>query len=276
MRLLPGFIPPSRDYASLEASIQAHPFAKTVLGNDASGRPVYLLTYGARHLPTFFLSCCLHGSEKNAAELGVEFARHWAEDPAPEFAWLRANLRCAIIPCASPYGFDTPSYANPNGINLNRNFDNNWDTYVEGPSNMKGSAPFSEIETRFVRDVVLDEKPLLAVDVHTNVGVMGMDVGKVYRRYRRVLQPIYDTLRARMPSEEFLEYSVGTSPSATGWFGRQTSRHGIPTIPSILEPDERATNVRNGMSFAMSALYCMGVQASRYMAGGPMGQLLIG
>lgn len=274
MRLLRGFTPPVRSYAALTAAIEAHPFASQTIGNDTSGRAVYLMTHGARSLPTFFLSCCLHGSEKNAAELGLEFARRWAQDAGPEFAWLRANFRCAIIPCASPYGFDTPAYGNPNGINLNRNFDNNWEAYVEGPSNMKGSAPFSEVETQMVRDIFLDEKPLLAVDVHTNSGVMGMDVGKVYRRYRRVLQPVYDTLQAMMPTETFLEYSVGTSPSATGWYGKQMARQGLPTIPSILEPDERPANIRNGMSFGLTALYLMGRQARRYLAGDPLCQFL--
>jgi hypothetical protein len=58
----------------------------------------------------------------------------------------------------------------PDGVDLNRNWDHRW---AEDPStdpasrNYKGPHPFSEPETRAIRDLVLREMPVLVLDMHS-------------------------------------------------------------------------------------------------------------
>eukprot|EP00437_Effrenium_voratum_P041411 CAMPEP_0181460734 /NCGR_PEP_ID=MMETSP1110-20121109/33498_1 /TAXON_ID=174948 /ORGANISM="Symbiodinium sp., Strain CCMP421" /LENGTH=354 /DNA_ID=CAMNT_0023585303 /DNA_START=80 /DNA_END=1141 /DNA_ORIENTATION=- len=59
--------------------------------------------------------------------------------------------------------------ANPNGVDLNRNWDEKWDL-GSGPDH--GPKPFSEPETQVVRDMIVDFKPTTFLSVHS--GTLGL------------------------------------------------------------------------------------------------------
>ncbi len=60
------------------------------------------------------------------------------------------------------------------GVDLNRNWDWNWDAYdEEDPSSLKykGPYPFSEPEIMAVRDFILEQRPVVVVDYHSPVTI---------------------------------------------------------------------------------------------------------
>lgn len=266
-RRTPGFTPVKRTYAALEAAILAHPFGSQLAGLDATGRNVYVLSYGDASLPVCFITFGIHASEWQAVEMGMEFLRRWAEDASPEFRWLRTHFRCVSIPCVCPSGYEFGTYKNANGVNLNRNFDKNWSDpiYDVDPSNAnyRGTAPFSEPETQIIRDTVYAVDPLIAVDCHTTTGDGGIDTGKIYVKYRWQLTDAFRSLRAAYPELTHMEWSTGNSPTTVGFFGAQTSRNGLPVIPSLLETNANSPEV--GMSYGMTALYLMARKAHDYV-----------
>ena len=65
--------------------------------------------------------------------------------------YLRFNVEFIIVPLQNPWGFDNHSRYNSNGVDLNRNYDLGW---ASETSAHKGTAPFSENETQYMRDLI--------------------------------------------------------------------------------------------------------------------------
>lgn len=62
---------------------------------------------------------------------------------------------------------------NPNGVDLNRNWDEKWDLGTEHSAEQShGKRPFSEPETQLVRDLISDFKPTTFLSVHS--GTLGL------------------------------------------------------------------------------------------------------
>lgn len=123
-------------------------FTKETLGTSQDGAfTLYGYRYGNFSKPTIWIDSNIHGSEWWTAYycldaikeiVGLEFYdKLVAKKVRDEFSWY-------YIPSVNPYGFEKNTYTNSRLVNLNRNFDNSWDTYVgnepgEG-NNYKGSA----------------------------------------------------------------------------------------------------------------------------------------
>lgn len=84
---------------------------------------------------------------------------------------LLKDTRHIIVPCANPdgllYGYTKDGYGrcNSEGIDLNRDFDYNW-AKIDNPRWRTGEAPFSAVESRALRDLVLRERPDIVFDFH--------------------------------------------------------------------------------------------------------------
>lgn len=63
--------------------------------------------------------------------------------------YLRTSVNLIIVPVVTPSAYDDDTRRKRNGVNINRNFDNDWVRTGES-----GSSPFSEPESRAVRKVV--------------------------------------------------------------------------------------------------------------------------
>lgn len=62
---------------------------------------------------------------------------------------------------------------NPNGVDLNRNWDEKWDLGTANSAEQShGKSPFSEPETQLVRDLISDFKPATFLSVHS--GTLGL------------------------------------------------------------------------------------------------------
>jgi len=166
-------------------------------GTSAVGDyPLYVLSIGDPAKPAIMLEAELHGRhEWKGTHLLLEYLRRLPQlNPG-----LLDRYRIIAVPMANPYGYFHGVYhngraysdgVNPRfaGVNLNRQFPYHWrecpslapgfwekDLYkaFRAPDFYagKGPAPFSEPETRLLRDLVLAEKPAAYICLH----VMGVN-----------------------------------------------------------------------------------------------------
>lgn len=175
-------------YANLKAE-------KNTLGKDASGKDIneYVFSVGDYNSgtvrgnkdnvqkPKFLILSGIHGDER-AAVFAVEkfFEDFVAGLNLPSY--FKEGAIFKVIPVANPYGFDNKTHLNKNGVNLNRNFDYQWDKNNEdGVLNTHiGSSAASEAETKVIAQWLNDNKDAIAfVEVHCSgmpdeyVGIIG-------------------------------------------------------------------------------------------------------
>lgn len=155
---------------------------KRVLGKDQGGTfdiPVYVIKNAS--VPTtkvsdkkfkVLLIGGIHGSEKPSVlalyNMAHDIVNEYDKDAFLE--WLHYEAEVHIIPIANPHGFNANGRSNSRQVDLNRNFDHNWEKGDADTSNQRyrGEAPFSEAETRLLRDYVEEIKPRLIIDFHSH------------------------------------------------------------------------------------------------------------
>lgn len=124
----------------------------------------------------------MHGNEGNTGNM----LNSW-------ISYIRANQKdigtdrtFIIVPFANPDGRSSNNRFNANNVDLNRNFDlPDWQalTYWQNRSYPTGggSAPFSEPESRALRDLVLSENPSLSISYHSNANlVLGDGIAQAF------------------------------------------------------------------------------------------------
>lgn len=145
------------------------------IGTSVHGRPItaYYFGVGAKKI---LLAGAMHGSESNTRTLLL----NWV-------SYLRANQNLIpkdrtfiIVPNSNPDGVVKNDRFNAHRVDLNRNWDTpTWqkDTYwtygkVVGGG---GRKPFSEPETRALRDLINRENPRVTISYHSAAGVIISD-----------------------------------------------------------------------------------------------------
>src|SRR5699024_1051699 len=144
-------------------------FSKTVMGKDESGTydvikvsasPDRVLGSKKPLIKIIFITG-IHGGEKSSMfsvyYLFKSISEKWKENEALEY--LRWNVHFEFIICASPWGFDNGSGRhNVNGVDINRNFEEAWVESTEGDKDYGGTEPFSEAETRHIKELIDNNK----------------------------------------------------------------------------------------------------------------------
>lgn len=110
----------------------------------------------------FLIQGGLHGNELLASDFVAWLAKRFANGESLLNTLNNGNISIDFVPYANPDGTIQFTRYNSNQINLNRNFDVLWGVTRENP----GPSPFSENETRAIRDLVLSRDYTAAVDVH--------------------------------------------------------------------------------------------------------------
>lgn len=121
---------------------------------------------------TIYIGAGVHASEM-AAKLGLAricqlVCEEWASHV--QLTYMRKNVRMVIIPFINPWGHERKTMVNSNGsantanssigVNCNRNYDGFWGQIImSGGADHNGAAPFSENETKWVRDTILHYGP---------------------------------------------------------------------------------------------------------------------
>lgn len=138
--------------------------------NQASVGGIY------EQIPTVFVVCGQHGYEKASVFSLYYLAKHMISDTEhPVLSYLRNHCRIVCVPIANPSGFNTKTYKNSAGVNLNRNWDtDNWgeQTGADDPTSedYAGTAPFDQPETLAISTAFnsIKDSVCLALDYHTN------------------------------------------------------------------------------------------------------------
>jgi hypothetical protein len=162
----------------------------TVIGTSVQGRAIQAYTYGHGETQLMFVGGVHGGYEWNSVILAYDFMDYLETNPAA----IPRNLAITVIPAANPDGVykvvgkegrftvadmpakkdESPGRFNANGVDLNRNFDCKWQPKGTWKSRIvsAGTAPFSEPESRAIRDFVLENHPVAAIFWHSQANAV--------------------------------------------------------------------------------------------------------
>lgn len=147
-----------------------------------------------------------------------------------------------FIPALNPDGLALETRTNANGIDINRNFPtDNW-TKSEQNRYFGGDFPASEIETRFVIEVVEKYAPKLIITLHTPFKIVNFDGNAQEISYK--IGKIFG-----YPTEASIGYPT---PGSFGtWAGVE---RGIPTITIEMDEENPQENLIEPFNTMISAL----------------------
>lgn len=157
---------------------------------------------------------CFHGDEPQGARI---INRYLLKYP---------DTNILFIPCLNEYGYEHNVRTNENGVDLNRNFPTkNW-IYGDIGDFYGGFSPASEVQTKFVIEVVKKYNPQLIVTLHAPYCIVNYDgdAADIAEDISEIIgYPVQKSIGYETPG------SFGT------WAGIENN---IPTI--TLELDEKA------------------------------------
>jgi protein MpaA len=128
------------------------------IGHSVEGRPLELWSDPAGPNGTLIIGG-IHGDEPGSIDLVREFAPP-GSNPV------------ALLPLANPDGFVRASRYNARRVDINRNAGFHWRTDSEEPA---GDAPWSEPETRALRDFILSWRPAKIIALLWALGEIDAD-----------------------------------------------------------------------------------------------------
>jgi len=160
-----------------------------VIGKSVQGRAITEYTYGTGPTHLLLVGGMHGGYEWNAVLLAYQVMDYLKANPSA----VPANLSVTIIPSLNPDGVfkvtgkegvfaaadvspdaavDAAGRFNADTVDLNRNFDCNWQATSTWQNRIEsaGTAPFSEPESAALRDFVATDKPVAAVFWHSASG----------------------------------------------------------------------------------------------------------
>lgn len=189
---------------------------KTAQGNSIS------LYKNEKHNFVLVLAC-MHGDEPQGEYLIKEYLN------------FKPNTKLMFVPCVNPDGVVSKTRVNSNGVDINRNFPTkNWEL-TEKNEFFGGEKPMSEIETKFLVDVIEQNKPNLILTLHAPFKVVNYD-GDAQEVAEKVSEII------GYPVEASIGYPT---PGSFGtWAGIE---HEIPTITLELDEEIDVNELREPM-----------------------------
>lgn len=186
-------------YAMWDDLIADHPAQLTTvdLGADQSGafqiRKITLTpTEGFQRRARYLVIANVHGHEPNGdakapAVVLFELVKAMLERRTQHTGLqaLYAGAVLDIIPVGNPWGYDNDNRRNSRGVDINRNYNAQWDTGgspTPGDIQYRGASPASEAETQIIQGVVNATDYDAVIDFHCH-GYKGYDVPYEYVYY---------------------------------------------------------------------------------------------
>ena len=154
------------------------PIFDLTLGTSTAGRPITAVRIGTGPLKFVLVGDTHGGPEANTYRLVVQLVDYFRAHPSE----VPPELSFYLIPTINPDGLANNSRFNAHGVDLNRNMDtaddscpeNDWRHVVSGAygviSPTGGPYPESEVESRLIRDFLLDANGVIFF--HSNAGVV--------------------------------------------------------------------------------------------------------
>ncbi len=226
------------------------PSPYTIIGTSVKDRPIVSYRFGNGSIPIILVGGMHGGYEWNTILLAYEMIDYFSEQPEQ----IPKNVTLTIIPSANPDGqflvtgsdgrfnpaeippdIDTfPGRFNGRNVDLNRNWDCEWSetaVWRDQPVN-SGRQPFSEPESRLLRDYFLQKKPALVIFWHSAGD--GVFVAGCPETYTPSLQlaTLFGQAAGYPVYEQFPYYPI------TGDAGDWLATQGIPTVSIELKTHE--------------------------------------
>jgi len=198
-----------------------------VIGYSVAGRPITAHRIGTGPLKVVLVGDIHGGFEANTHLLAQQLVAHFQAYPAE----VPANVSLWIIPTMNPDGLAAGTRWNAHDVDLNRNADtdldgcagNDWspDTVgLEGPHPGAGGAyPFSEPETRAIRDFAADA--WIAVFYHSADAAIYGDTCQHHLPTARLVAILSKATGYEVPPHGWTSYPI------TGEFGDYLSGEGV-------------------------------------------------
>lgn len=154
------------------------PVVDLTLGASTEGRPITALRIGTGARKFVLVGDTHGGPEANTYQLVTQLVDYFRAHPE----LVPPSISFYLIPTINPDGLANNTRQNARGVDLNRNMDtaadtcpeNDWRPVVAGAygviSETGGPYPESEIESRLIRDFLLDANGV--VFFHSNAGVV--------------------------------------------------------------------------------------------------------
>ncbi len=126
--------------------------------------------------PAFLFVGIIHGAEPLGLKITLKLIQEFIDSYGKNHDitdWVNA-YEIWFVPVLNVWGYERRARKNANGVDLNRNFDFRWERCIAtnqdcaNPASpfYRGPAPFSEPETRAIRDLVLEQRPLFGITFH--------------------------------------------------------------------------------------------------------------
>ena len=229
---------------------------ESVIGTSAGGHEIVAYHYGTGDTKLLFMGGIHGGYEWNTSLVAYSLMDYLDENPdaVPE------NVRVTVIPVMNPDGLqevagmtgrfsasdvsgDTVSGRfNANGVDLNRNFDCDWQptgVWQDREVNA-GSAVFSEPEAQAFRDFVNAEDPDGVVVWYSAAGgVFASNCHSGVLDGTRTIMNLYSQASGYPAFEEFDYYEI--TGDAVNWLAKK----GIPAISVLLTDHENTEWSKN-------------------------------
>ncbi|MCJ7667948.1 MAG: M14 family metallopeptidase [Anaerolineae bacterium] len=151
---------------------------RRLLGYSQEGRPIVAHRFGCGKVKVALVGDIHGGTEENTYRLMIEVVTHYQESSTE----VPSEVTLWIIPTINPDGLASDTRFNARGVDLNRNADtdqdgclgNDWSPDVfdsEGQvPGAGGKYPFSEVETRTLRDFLVDAQ--VVISYHSQAGLV--------------------------------------------------------------------------------------------------------
>ncbi|MFZ7945671.1 M14 family zinc carboxypeptidase [Neobacillus sp. 19] len=129
--------------------------SRSTIGTDPSGNyPIYEYCFApASFEQTVFITAGIHGDEPEGYWGIYNILKEIYDGNTTDkrLRYIRDKVRIVLIPVVNTGGYVNFTRVNPNGINLNRNFDVFWN---QAGSDSQGGTPFSQSEALAVKNTI--------------------------------------------------------------------------------------------------------------------------
>lgn len=208
-------------------------YTKEIFGTSTKGKEIEGYIFGSGGETYLFFSA-IHGTEMGTTPLLTKLVEELKKNPD----LVSKNKKIIIIPCLNPDGYyDRVDKFNANDVNLNLNFQtSDWQQW--GPEgSYAGDAPFSENESRLIRDVVEKYKPKTMISYHAKGSIVNPEANTPSRElaewYVRKTNSIYTY---------FEDWEWDYPGTATKWFIETTGGAAITVELSDFYNDDWEVN----------------------------------
>jgi len=237
------------------------------LGLSSDGEMVYGLSVGDLSKPMIFIDGVMHGHHEWRSAHWVkhymDLLMHPTDNKKILIEKMKANFCFYAIPCLNPYGYTQNSYVNGNGVNLNRNFPVGWDAYpttTPFDAQYKGSAPFSEPESKILKNIIDTYNVILHINNHV-LGEGGgghFEIPSTGRENIKLLTDGMNSLQLTIPEINItVNYAtILYTPWVYEWVCTQPSKCGKNTISLAYETGSTETdNIKSELG--MTSMFVM-------------------